>query len=532
LDMNTADHDILLDIVQALRRFDHLDRLIHFTARLMRQHLAADGAAVLFLDTSSSEFHYQVGSYQDSAVERRLGSIRFPADKGAAGEIYRTGRPLVVNDYVRSPYRFSRVDEQLQYDTKSMLGVPLQDKDQVIGVFCLVNKKDGRFVETDATLLQAAADIIALAVVHHRTRYGLTSALERIEALDQAKEEAIVHLSHELKTPLAVLSASLKLLRRSPAGGPGSDQDWQKTYARAQRNLDRLLTMAYAVEDILRRSDDVTFDAMTHLPRPHNPAPEKHHDEDFFQQVNIEFLIHELKDPLSIIETNAHMLASTPQGQRISPERQSRTLKRILRGTLKVRSLLEELLEVGRAEAVCFNCRPFNPVDLARQVLLEVVESHAADIFDQIMLADDQQARLSALAARGVRIEAQPAAESALMVQDETKVRQVMANLIKNALSYRRNHVLLDITLQRGRFTLAVRDDGPGIAEDHVEKIFERYKQVSPWPGVARHGHGLGLAVSRILARSMDGDIRVDSQLGQGALFKLILPLEFDGSGA
>jgi signal transduction histidine kinase len=134
------------------------------------------------------------------------------------------------------------------------------------------------------------------------------------------------------------------------------------------------------------------------------------------------------------------------------------------------------------------------------------------------------------MAACGIRIEAQPAVENASMVQDETKVRHMAANLIKNALSYRRNHVLLHMSLHRETLILAVRDDGPGIAQAHKEKIFERYKQVSPLPGVARNGHGLGLAVSRILARSLDGDIEVDSQLGQGALFKLTLPLVFDGN--
>ena len=326
-----------------------------------------------------------------------------------------------------------------------------------------------------------------------------------------------------------MLSASLKLLKRSRADG--RDQDWQGAYDRAQRNLQRLLDMAYAVEDILRQSDNVTFDAMTHLPQPreHDPQPEKSPDDPFFQQVNIEFLIHELKDPLSVIEANTHILASSGNDERLSQKRRTHTLQRILRGAGKVRFLLETLLEVGRAEAVCFSCRPFNPFGLVRQVLLEVVESHAADLYEKIKAAPTEQEQLSALAAMGIRFEAQSAAESARMVQDETKVGQIVANLIKNALSYRRSRVLLNLTLHRGNLTLAVRDDGPGIALEHKEKIFERYKQVSPWPGVARHGHGLGLAVSRILARSMEGDIEVDSQLGQGALFKLTLPLEFDG---
>ena len=528
--MTSTGHELLVQIINALHRFNHPDRLLGYVTRVVRQHMAVQGAAVLFLDASNAELYFQVGSYADSAVEPRLGTIRFPAQKGVAGEVCRTGRPLIVNDYARSPYVFRHVDEQAQYETRSMLGVPMQHRGRVIGVLCLVNKAAGHFNGQDAALLGAIADVTALAVDHARTQDALVKAVERVDALNHAKEEAIVHLSHELKTPLAVLSASLKLLKRSPAGD--HDQDWQSTHDRSQRSLQRLLNMADAVEDILRRSDNVTFDAMTYLPQPHEPLPDKGRDDRFFQQVNIEFLIHELKDPLSIIEANARMLEAFGGDAEASSKRRTRTLQRILRGAYKVRSLLEELLEVGRAEAVCFNCQPFNPFEMIKQVLLEVVESHAADIYEQIPTAGTEQAQLSVLAAKGIRIEAQPSAESAHMVQDKTKVRQIVANLIKNALSYRRSRVLLHLTLHRGNLTLAVRDDGPGIAREHIEKIFERYKQVSPWPGVARHGHGLGLAVSRILARSMDGDIVVDSQLGQGALFKLTLPLAFDGGEA
>jgi signal transduction histidine kinase len=448
-------------------------------------------------------------------------------DRGVAGEICRTGRPLVANDYVRSAYRFRGVDEQMQFETRSMMGVPMRRTGRILGVFCLVNKEGGRFDDGDRDLLQAVADVVSLAVEHTRTRDNLHKAMARIEALDQAREAAIVHLSHELKTPLAVLDASLKLLERSPADT--AEIDRHSAHDRARRSLERLLDMAYAVEDILRGSDRVTFDAMTQLPRPPDPEPpDAGVDERFFQQVNIEFLVHELKDPLSVIETNIRMLAQADG--RMPEERRTRFMERIVRGTGKVRALLEALLEVGRAEAVCFNCRPFNPFDTVGEVLIEVVESHAPEIYEQIKALASPGRQLAALASRGIRIESQPGVESARMVQDETKVRQIVANLVKNALSYRRTSVLLNVTLHRSNFILAVRDDGPGIAEEHVEKIFERYRQVSPWPGVARHGHGLGLAVSRILARSMDGDIEVASQLGQGALFRLTLPLVFDGS--
>ncbi|MGD9223757.1 MAG: ATP-binding protein, partial [Desulfobacteraceae bacterium] len=132
------------------------------------------------------------------------------------------------------------------------------------------------------------------------------------------------------------------------------------------------------------------------------------------------------------------------------------------------------------------------------------------------------------LASNGIRLESQPLVRDIRMVHDETKFRQIVANLLKNALTYRRQHLWIQLTCHKDLLTLSVRDDGPGVADEHKEKIFERYTQVSDFPGVARSGHGLGLALSRILARAMDGDITLESQLGQGAVFRLTLPLEFD----
>lgn len=518
---------ILLRMSGALHRYGKLDRLLSYVTRLIRGMLQVGGVSVIFLDAEKEAFYFQMASYEDAEVGRRIATIRFPADKGAAGEVYRTGRPLIVSDYAKSPFALKEVDEQTQYVTRNLLDVPLRIKDRMIGVLRTVNKRDGAFDDEDIELLSAIADVVALPIENARVNEALQASRERIKILNKTKERAIVHLSHELKTPLSVLSASLQLLEKKRSSG--QDHTWADAYGRAQRNLQRLLEMAYAVEDILRRSDSAPFDTMTRLPRADVQESEPEKSESFFQQVNIEFLVHELKDPLSIIETNANMLGNFDHGNKGAANRQRRLLKRILRSAARARSLLEELLEVGRAEAVYFNCLPFEPVQVVRQVLMEIIESHASDLYEKMRSAGDISAQMKLLSTGGVRMEAQPAAESIRMVQDVTKFRQIVGNLLKNALTCRRKLMLINLTYHKGILTLSVRDDGPGVADAHREKIFERYTQVSPFPGVARGGHGLGLAVARLLARSMDGDITLESQLGQGARFQLTLPVKFDG---
>jgi two-component system OmpR family sensor kinase len=247
----------------------------------------------------------------------------------------------------------------------------------------------------------------------------------------------------------------------------------------------------------------------------------------FFRQLNVEFLVHELKDPLSVIETNARLLMEQHLAQADRGDRRIKGLQRILRSSQKARAMLWDLLEVGRAESRCFDCRSFMPEPVLKQLLVQVVETHAPELFNQIDEARPVEEQLAYLAGQGIRLDVQPAATGLRMTQDETKFCQIAVNLFKNALSYRRRMVLILLACHHDRFTLSVRDDGPGVEAAHHELIFQRYRQVHSDARVARNGHGLGLAAARVLARTMGGDIHVESQLGQGALFRLELPIEF-----
>lgn len=254
-------------------------------------------------------------------------------------------------------------------------------------------------------------------------------------------------------------------------------------------------------------------------------------EEQFFRQVNIEFLIHELKDPLSVVETGVTLLLQKRKQYGVLTMRQENALARVLRGARKARMMLYDLLEIGRAESACFNCREFVPEKVLQDVLFEVIEAREPDIHHQISKLSDSQRKLAVLSAAHIHLEIASAAVDVQLSHDEVKFRQIVGNLLKNAFHYRRRLLWIHLARRADRVSIAVRDDGPGIAPGHHQAIFERYRQVSPLPGIARSGHGLGLAVARILARSMGGEIELESDLGQGATFRLHLPLVFVGAG-
>ena len=242
----------LFRIAEALHAFPGLDERLEFIARQVQDLLDVEGASVILLDEARDEFYFRVTAFEDSKTGDKMREIRFPADKGVAGEVYRTGRPKVVADTRKSPHYFQQVDEQAGYRTKMMLDVPIQLQHRMIAVLCAVNKKNGTFDDADVELLSAVANMVALPVENARINEELKRSYEDVKSLNRAKDRVIHHLSHELKTPVSVLSASLGLLRKQMSA---EDPRRDRVLDRAERNLQRILDMQYAIEDILREKD-------------------------------------------------------------------------------------------------------------------------------------------------------------------------------------------------------------------------------------------------------------------------------------
>ena len=169
---------------------------------------------------------------------------------------------------------------------------------------------------------------------------------------------------------------------------------------------------------------------------------------------------------------------------------------------------------------VYFNRSPFEK-DFRKRV--------PADVFDKYADFNRQSEALDYLKSCGIDLNISPQVSDLEMFQDETKFRQVVCNLIKNALHHRKERVYIRLGLDGERQVLAVSDDGPGIEAEHHEMVFRRYAQVKDSANISRKGHGLGLAGANIISRCLGGQLKLDSEKGKGATFRLIMPLKLEG---
>jgi two-component system, OmpR family, sensor kinase len=148
------------------------------------------------------------------------------------------------------------------------------------------------------------------------------------------------------------------------------------------------------------------------------PAPAAAGSDDFFRALDTQLLVHELKGPLSLIEAAARTLIE--QSGRMGPltERQEKTVKRILRGTLRGRRLVNQLLEIGRAEAAQFSLDSFDVGDVVLKTLIESVETSDAQLAARLSEATTGEAQQAVLAQAGITIKIAPEINGVRIFQD------------------------------------------------------------------------------------------------------------------
>jgi signal transduction histidine kinase len=110
---------------------------------------------------------------------------------------------------------------------------------------------------------------------------------------------------------------------------------------------------------------------------------------------------------------------------------------------------------------------------------------------------------------------------------DERRLTQVILNLVGNAIKFTdKGSVVIAVTCANGRFDLAVTDTGPGIAEADRARIFEEFQQVDNSNTRRKGGTGLGLSISKKIVELHGGAISVESELGKGSTFHVIIPVK------
>lgn len=221
---------------------------------------------------------------------------------------------------------------------------------------------------------------------------------------------------------------------------------------------------------------------------------------------------HELRTPLTSVLGALGLLASGAAGS-LPPaaEALSGVAKR---NGERLSRLIDDILDLSKLES---NRMPLHPKRMQLDALVQ-----------EAMNANQGYA-----ARAGVAIDLALQPDTAWVEVDPDRFLQVMANLLSNAIKHSTpgSRVTLALAPADGGVLVAVRDRGPGIGEQYLSRMFEKFSQEDSTDRRAKGGTGLGLYITRILVERMGGHIAVESVQGQGATFNVFLPAAASGAG-
>jgi ammonium transporter len=213
---------------------------------------------------------------------------------------------------------------------------------------------------------------------------------------------------------------------------------------------------------------------------------------------------HELRTPLNAIIGFTRIVSR--DGEAL-PEKQRDNLSKVLVSAEHLLALIDEILDLSRIEA--------------GEVMLDVTETNVTDVLREVTDS------LEPLVDRPhVRLVVDAGTELPRVVTDRDKLKQILLNLVSNAVKYTdEGMIAVRVEAVDERLRVDVSDTGVGIPAVELGKIFDEFHRADVAISPTRPGTGLGLTISRKLARALGGDVTVESSPGVGSTFTLYLPL-------
>lgn len=241
--------------------------------------------------------------------------------------------------------------------------------------------------------------------------------------------------------------------------------------------------------------------------------------------IKTEILIHDLKVPISVIDAGAKSLLNREDFYGPLTDKQKKVLKRIIRNTLTTQRLVNDVLELGRSREGVMFLSDFPVSSLVISVLMEIFDlsdPDAAELIRKIQTYDELDRIVQK---SNVRLSFDPKTWKTMVHLDEAKVRQILRNLVTNAVKHRSSVVEISGHIEDRTLSLIVKDDGRGIPLADHQKIFEIYFTTGSSIESAITSHGLGLAGVMVLLKDMGGTLKLNSDDGKGAEFIVTIPL-------
>jgi len=478
-----------------------LENAMHYTQNVLQ----AEACVLFLLDENGEKLILKA----TGGRQLRIRDVAIRLEEGIAGWVARNGRPLIVNDVRTNPLYQSAIDGQTGLLTASVLCVPMGTRGECLGVIQAINHPRGAFTAEDQQVLSSVASWAAIAIDNANLFERVAEERRRLEATLVETADAVVItdkagmiiLVNKTASQLFRINANLAINRHAteiflghPLGSLLTDPDLKlpsstEITTPSERVLFTSISEISGVGRVAVMQDITALKQIDHM-----------------RSQLLGTAAHDLKNPLNAIRLGADLLSDAPLNTQ-----QVKALAMMQRATDSMTNLITGLLETIRLESES------NPT--FETCLLDDLIQKSID--DLRPLADDKKHT----------IEYTPPDETLEIVCNPGRLTSVITNLLSNAIKFTDPGGLIRIKLtwDEDQVQVDVIDNGPGIAEDEISRVFDhlfRGRNAIRDPNNPVEGTGLGLALAKTVVEQHGGRIWLTSVLDEGTSFHFTLPWE------
>jgi len=471
---------------------DHNEVLTAVVDEAVRLTGAEEGS-LLLLDEATGELTMRASKNFDEVFAR---TFRLQVEDSLAGQVIESGQPVLLDEQTPQKIKTS-------YLVHSLIYVPLKARGRTIGVLGVDNRKAGRtLTREDVTIMTAMADYAAIAIENARLFNSSEEERRKLETILARVENGVIVVDPENR---------LLIMNRTAREAFGVNGNWNGRPIREIIEDPRVLAMLRASGRVSKREeveleDGRVFNAqrtpiegvgqaivmqdITHLKE--------------LDRIKSEFVTtvsHDLRSPLTAILGYIELIERSGGLN----EQQGEFIRRVQLSVGQITDLVSNLLDLGRIEAGLDEAKENTPLTVLARYALESMRGTAES--KELTLESDLPEELPMVLGAPIRL------------------RQMIGNLLDNAIKYTPpgGMVRIEGEAEGQQVILRVRDSGPGIPTADQPYLFDKFFRASNTPEDLP-GTGLGLSIVKSIVDNHDGRIWVDSALGEGATFTVVLP--------
>ena len=441
----------------------------------------------------------QIGAFfvQDDEQYRRTATIGIPttaavltqatANEGLIGKCIATRRIIQISDVPDGYLTFGSAFGQSK--PRHLVIAPMQVERGVNAVIELGFMQP--VTQNVLAFLETIAEPVGVAVASSRYR----SHLQRLLTETRQQAEELQQQGEELRVTNEELEVQSRVLQQSQAQLEQQQVELEQSNVQLQEKSQMLLTQ----RDELAKATVATQAKARELEQA------SRYKSDFLANMS-----HELRTPLNSSLILAKLLAENMEGN--LTEDQILSAETIHSAGQDLLHLINDILDLSKIEAGKMTIR------LDQTWLADVV----GDLTNSLRpLAQQKELKFNTSIAADVPEH---------IVTDQQRLEQILKNLLSNAIKFTdQGSVNLDITkYSTDRIAIAVSDSGIGISQENQAAVFEAFRQVDSAANRKFNGTGLGLSITTELTRILGGEISLESELGRGSTFTLVLPIALD----